>query len=103
MRHQIVHNEMATLKSTLRLDSDQEKRVLAIVEQRYAKIDEGSKTPIPNVFFKPLRRESDNPVYEQTADAIREVLTPDQRTKFNAWERGAAQGPYQDRTQLIPK
>jgi hypothetical protein len=103
MRHQIVHNEMATLKSTLGLDSEQEKRVLKIVEERYRRIDESLNTPIPNVFFKPLRREKDAEVYEQTADEIRTVLTPEQKAAFDKWEAEAPAEPFQYRTQLIPK
>ncbi|MHC4448597.1 MAG: hypothetical protein ACYS0E_00470 [Planctomycetota bacterium] len=103
MRRQIVHNEMATLKSTLRLDSDQEKRVLAIVEERYQRIDDSLNTPIPNVFFKPLRRKQDEDVYKQTADEIRSILAPDQKAAFDKWESKAPDEPFQYRTQLIPK
>ena len=33
-------------------------------------------TPIPNVFFKPLRRKQDEEIYKQTADEIRSILAP---------------------------
>jgi hypothetical protein len=103
MRHQIVHNEMATLKSTLRLDSEQEKRVLAIVEERYRRIDDSIDTPIPNVFFKPLRRKQDEEIYKQTANEIRAILAPDQKAAFDKWESRAPDEPFQYRTQLVPK
>jgi len=103
LHQQIVSNEMATLKSTLGLDADQEKRILAIVEERYRRVGEQLTTPIPNVYFKPLRRGKDAPIYEETANAIRGLLSPDQRMRFDAWEKQAPTAPYQYREQLAPK
>ena len=77
--------------------------MLKVVEERYRRIDESLNTPIPNVFFKPLRREMDAEVYEQTAGEIRTILTPEQKAAFDKWEARAPEGPYQYRTQLIPK
>jgi len=103
LRSQIVHNEMATLKSTLRLDSDQEKKILAIVEERYKRVEAGTDIPIPNVFFKPLRRERDQPIYDETGDAIRALLTVEQIERFNAFEAKAPEAPFLYRPQLTPK
>jgi len=103
LRQQIVHNEMAALKSDLGLDSDQEKKVLAIVEQRYTRVQEGIEIPIPNVFFKPLRRERDAPIYKETADAIRDVLSAGQRATFDLIESKAPEAVFDYRTQLVPK
>ena len=103
MHQQVVHNEMATLKAALDLDAEQEKRILAIVQQRYERVGEQIVMPIPNVYFKPVRREKDAPIYEETANAIRELLSPAQRGAFDAWERKAPEAPYQYRSQLAPK
>ncbi|MHC4956333.1 MAG: hypothetical protein ACYTGZ_21030 [Planctomycetota bacterium] len=103
MRSQVVHNEMATLKSTLGLDAGQEKKVLAIVEERYKRVEAGISIPIPNVFFKPLRRERDATIYEETADAIRAVLSADQAARFNQLEAKAPSATFQYRPQLVPK
>jgi len=103
MRTQIVHNEMATLKSDLGLDSDQRKKVLAIMEQRYTRVAEGIEIPIPNVFFKPLRRTQDAPIYKETGDAIRAILSPGQRAKFDLHEAGSTQAIFDYRSQLVPK
>ena len=103
LRSQIVHNEMATLKSALALDPDQEKKVLAIVEARYKRVEEGTTIPIPNVFFKPLRRERDKPIYDETSDAIRAILSAEQRAKYDEFESKAPEAPAQYRPQLVPK
>jgi len=103
LRQQIVHNEMAALKSDLGLDADQEKKVLAIVEQRYARVQQGIEIPIPNVFFKPLRRERDAPIYKETADAIRGVLSAGQRAKYDRIESKAPEAVFGYRSQLVPK
>lgn len=103
LRDQIVHNEMATLKSTLRLDSDQEKKILAIVRGRYRRVEDKTNIPIPNVFFKPLRRDSDKPIYDETADAIRAVLDAEQIVNYDRFEAAAPQAPFQYRSQLVSK
>jgi len=103
MHRQVVHNEMATLKEALALDAEQEKRILEVVEERYRRVGEKLTTPIPNVYFKPLRREKDKAIYDETARAIRELLSAEQRGAFDAWERKAPQAPFQYRSQLAPK
>jgi hypothetical protein len=103
MRSQVVHNEMATLKSTLEIDPDQEQKILAIVEERYRRVEEGTTIPIPNVFFKPLRRERDQPIYDETADAIRAILTAEQAARFNQFESQAPDAPFLYRAQLVPR
>ena len=63
----------------------------------------GVGIPIPNVFFKPLRREQDRPIYDETADAIRGVLDARQRVSFDRWEAAAPESPFQYRGQLVPR
>jgi hypothetical protein len=103
MRDQIVHNEMATLKSTLRLDSDQEAKIAAIVAERYKRVEDKTNIPIPNVFFKPLRRASDKAIYDETADAIRAVLDAEQMVNYDEFEAQAPAAPFQYRPQLVAK
>jgi len=103
LRNNIVHNEMATLKSTLGLDSDQEKRILKIVEERYTRVEDGTTIPIPNVFFKPLRRDSDKPIYAETAGAIRAILNAEQVAKYDRFESKAPEAPFLYRPELVAK
>jgi len=103
LRDQIVHNEMATLKSTLRLDSEQEKKILAIVRDRYQRVEDKVNIPIPNVFFKPLRRDSDKPIFDETAEAIRAVLDAEQVVNYDRFESEAPKAPFAYRSQLVAK
>lgn len=103
IRDQVVYNEMASLKAELKLDSEQEKHVKRIVEQRYNRVEERHGDPVPNLMFKAIRREGDSDVYEETAAEIRGYLRPDQVERFDREEKAAATSIYTYRTFLIPK
>jgi hypothetical protein len=98
-----VTNEMATLRNELDLDPAQEKKVRAIVEQRYRRVQDRLNAPLPNMFFKPMRRESDEDIYAETGEAIRAFLRPEQAAAFDAVESKAPTALYAYRSLLIPK
>jgi len=99
----VVNNEMAALRKELSLDSAQEQRVREVVEERYRRVQERLHAPIPHMFFKPLRRESDGDIYQETAQQIAEYLTPEQAALFAAAEGKAATSLYDYRSLLVPK
>lgn len=103
MRSQIVHQELAVLKKELRLDSEQEKKIKEIVEARYGRVQEGYLLPIPNVYFKPIRRDKDKAIYDETATRIRELLRPEQVPLFNRYELAAPTAPFAFRNMLVPR
>jgi hypothetical protein len=103
MHKQVVHNEMATLSAELNLDSEQARLIQALVEDRYDKVQERLSVTMPNVMFKPIRREADSDIYEETGKAIREYLRPDQAAAFDRAEQKALSAPFLYRSMLVPK
>lgn len=103
MHHQIVHNELTVLKSDLRLDPEQARKVEALVHERYRRVGERVTVAVPNVLLKPIRAERDEDIYTDTANRIRELLRPDQAAAFDAFEREAPEAPFDYRDMLVPK
>jgi len=103
VHNNVVTNEMATLRNELDLDPEQEKKVRAVVEQRYRRVQDRLNAPIPNTFFKPMRREADKDIYVETGAAIRAFLRPEQATAFDQVESKAPTALYAYRSLLIPK
>jgi len=99
----VISREVATLRERLELDADQEKRVAAIVRERYETLDAALPHPIPNMFFKPLRREADRAVYEETARRMREALTAAQLPAFERLEADPMAPLRELRNQLVPR
>jgi hypothetical protein len=99
----IVSGEVANMRSRLRLDPDQERKITAIVKERYRRVQEGIPVPIPNVMMKPIRRSADEPIYRETGDRIRALLTPDQAALFDDVERTQTEQIYEFRSNLVPK
>lgn len=99
----VVTIEMATLRNELDLDPEQEKMIRAVVEERYRRVQDRLNAPIPNMFFKPLRRERDRDIYAETGVAIRSFLRPEQTTAFDSVESKAAAALYAYRSLLIPR
>jgi len=99
----VVTNEMATLRNELDLDPAQEKKVRAIVEARYRRVQKRLNAPMPNTFFKPMRRERDRDIYTETGQQIRAFLRPEQVAAFNQVESKAPTALYAYRSLLIPK
>jgi hypothetical protein len=100
---QVAQNEIGTLSADLDLDPAQEKKIRAIVEERYRKVRERVGQPLPNVMFKPIRREQDRAVYEETAARIRSHLRPEQMPAFERFERDAPTAPFAYRSMLVPR
>jgi hypothetical protein len=99
----VVTNEMATLRKELHLDRDQEKKIRRVVEERYRRVQERLNAPIPNMFFKPMRRERDRDVYRETGEMIRAFLRPEQAAAFDVVERKSPTALYEYRSLLIPR
>jgi hypothetical protein len=99
----VVNSEMATLRSELNLDPEQEKKIRAVVEERYRRVQGRLNAPIPNMFFKPMRRERDRDIYAETGVAIRGFLRPEQAAAFDSVEAKAPTALHAFRGQLIPK
>jgi len=99
----VVTNEMATLRKELDLDPAQEKRVRAIVEERDRRVRDRLNAPLPNMFFKPMRRESDKDIYTETGEAIRGLLRPEQAVAFDEVEIRAPTALFAYRSLLIPR
>ncbi len=102
-RNNIVSNEMTTLRQELKLDAEQERLIRPIVEDRYRRVQERVSTPIPNFMFKPIRRKSDAPIYEETSQAMRQYLRPDQRAAYDATDAAMASAIFEFRPSLVPK
>jgi hypothetical protein len=103
IRDQVVHNEMTHLKAELKLDSEQEKHVRRIVNERYQRVQDKHGNPVPNIMFKPIRRAGDSEIYDETAVEIRKYLTPDQTRRFDREERVAVESLFAYRSFLVPK
>jgi hypothetical protein len=103
MNDQVVSKEMAALRGELGLDPVQEKRVRAVVEQRYSRVVASITTAIPNVLITPIRREQDRAIYEDTASQIRQLLRPEQQAAFETAEKAAATAVFDYRNMLVPK
>jgi len=102
-RSNIVQNEMATLRQELQLDREQERLMKPIIEERYRRVQERFSAPIPNFMFKPIRRDADKDIYEETGKAVREYLTPEQKALFDAADAKAATAIFDYRSLLVPK
>jgi Spy/CpxP family protein refolding chaperone len=102
-RTNVVSNELATLRQELGLDREQERLVRPFVEERYRRVQERFNAPLPNMFFKPIRRERDRDIYDETGRAIRELLRPEQQATFDAADAKAATAVYAYRSLLVPK
>ncbi len=102
-RNNIVSNEMTTLRQELKLDAEQERLIRPIVEERYRRVQERVSTPIPNFMFKPIRRKSDSAIYDETSQAMRQYLRPDQRIAFDAADAAMASAIFDFRPSLVPK
>lgn len=98
----VVNNEMETLRQALHLDHEQARQVRPFVEERYRRVQQRLNAPIPNMFFKPVRRDGDQDIYDETGRAIQEVLSPEQRIAFEAAERQAATALHEFRSLLVP-
>ncbi|MHC4133914.1 MAG: hypothetical protein ACYS0K_02895 [Planctomycetota bacterium] len=103
VHNNVVTNEMATLRKELDLDPAQEKKVRAIVEERYRRVQDRLNAPLPNMFFKPMRRDRDRDIYAETGEAIRAFLRPEQAAAFDDVERKAPTALYAYRSLLIPR
>ncbi len=103
VQQQIVMSEMAGLRSELALDPEQEKQVKEIIEERWRRVQAAVPTAIPNILFKPVRREADAAIYEETATQIRDWLRPEQKPAFDRFEKSAPEAPHTYRNMLLPK
>ncbi len=103
VRGNIVSGEVTTLREQLRLDPGQEKKIAAIVEQRYQRVQSNIKMTIPSFMFTPLRRGADGEIYDETARRIRELLRPDQAEAFDKREHEAETALDSYRKFLVPK
>ncbi|MFI5402597.1 MAG: hypothetical protein ACHQ1G_06635, partial [Planctomycetota bacterium] len=102
-RNQIISNEMTTLRLEMNLDPEQERLVRPIVEERYRRVQGRISTPIPNFFFKPIRRKSDTDIYAETSKAVRQYLRPDQQAVFDLADAEMATAIFEHRRSLVPK
>jgi hypothetical protein len=102
-RNNIVQNELTTLRKDLGLDREQERLVKTVIEDRYRRVQERFQAPIPNMFFQPIRRNADKDIYDETGNAIRSYLTPEQRAAYDAAETKVAKAAFGYRTLLVPK
>ena len=100
---QVVHNELAGIKTAAGLDIEQEKQVLAILDRRYREVGDKLPLPLPNIMLKPIRRPQDQAIYDATARAIQAVLRPEQLAAFKAFEDAAPKLPFVHRGMLVPK
>ena len=91
------------LKTKLDLDPEQAKKIQEFVDERYKRVQDNTPVPLPNVLFKPIRRSKDQTIYDETADAIRKFLRPEQVAAFDRVEAKAATAPFVHRSMLIPK
>lgn len=103
MQQQIVSSEMAGLRSELNLDPEQESKIKQVVEERWRRVQAAVPTAIPNILFKPVRREADAAIYAETATQIREWLRPEQKAAFDRFEKSAPDAPYSYRNMLLPR
>jgi len=102
-RNNIVQNELATLRQELGLDREQERLIKPVLEERYRRVQDRFQAPIPNFMFKPIRREADNDIYDETGLAVSGYLRPEQRALFDAADAKAATAVFDYRTLLVPK
>ncbi|MHC4818958.1 MAG: hypothetical protein ACYTF8_12980 [Planctomycetota bacterium] len=103
VHNNVVTNEMANLRKELDLDPAQEKKVRAIVEQRYHRVQDRLSAPLPNMFFKPIRRDRDGDIYTETGQQILAFLRPEQAAAFDQVESKAPTALYAYRSLLIPR
>jgi hypothetical protein len=103
MNDQVISKEMTALRGAVGLDSEQEKRVRAVIEQRWARVSASITTAIPNVLVTPIRREQDRAIYEETAVQIRQLLRPEQQAAYEKADQAAATAVFDYRNMLVPK
>jgi hypothetical protein len=104
IRENVVSAEAAGLRQRLSLDAEQERNVARILEARYRRVQDRLGAPIPNMFFKVLRRESDGDIYTETAAEIAGYLRPEQVPLFHEAEANAMPALQEEyRKMLIPK
>jgi len=104
VRNNVVSTETTALRTRLGLDSEQEKNLKRVLEDRYRRVSERLGAPIPNMFFKALRRESDADIYAETSKEIRGYLRPEQVPAFLDAEANAMVALQEEyRKMLIPR
>lgn len=101
----VIRNEIQNLRVRLNLDPEQERVITGIVRERYEAVGAKLRHGIPNMFFKAVRRQADQAIYDETAQRIREHLRPGQAGPFDKLEKeGAGPGAFESyRTTLVPK
>ncbi len=100
----VIRNEVQNLRVHLELDPEQERVIARIVRERYDAIGGKLTHGIPNMFFKPVRRQADQSIYEETARRIREHLRPGQIGTFDKLEKqGGVPAAFESyRQSLVP-
>ncbi|MGQ0613967.1 MAG: hypothetical protein ACT4PV_09550 [Planctomycetaceae bacterium] len=99
----VVSGDMQMLRSRLELDSEQEKLIAPLVRERYDRVQAQIPFPIPNLLFRPIRRNQDRLIYEESAQKIRTLLRPDQAALFDAIESDPHADLQRFRSQLVPR
>jgi hypothetical protein len=100
---QVASTEVATLREELGLDAEQERTVAAVVRERYARIQGELGHVIPNFMFRPIRREKDAAIYDETGRRISELLRPEQQEAFRRHEQEPHRSIHSARPYLVPK
>ena len=101
----VIRNEIQNLRVRLDLDPEQERVITGIVRERYEAVGAKLRHGIPNMFFKAVRRQADQAIYDETAQRIREHLRPGQAGPFDKLEKeGTGPGAFESyRKTLVPK
>ena len=103
VRMNVVSTELTGLRTELGLDTEQERNVQRVLEARYQRVQQRLGAPIQNMFFRPLRRDSDRDIYDETAAEIASYLRPDQAPLFAEADKEAATAVHDFRRLLVPK
>jgi len=99
----VVSGDVQMLRSRLDLDREQEKLIAPLVRERYEQVQAQIPFPLPNLLFRPVRRNADRLVYEESARKIRAHLRPDQAAAFDALEADPHADLFRFRSQLVPR
>jgi len=99
----VVSGDLQMLRSRLEMDSEQEKLIAPLVRERYDLVQAQIPFPIPNLLFRPIRRNQDRLIYEESARKIRALLRPDQAALFDAIESDPHADLHRFRSQLVPR